>query len=752
MKKYFFTIVLILAGWATEAQTTISGQILGQGGKVLQGASISIKDSYDGATTDSLGKFSFTTDEKGTKVLEITVTGYFPMQKQVEIGNQPIDLKISMKEKITELTAVVITAGTFEASDKKQGTVLNSLDIVTTAGSNGDVTGALKTLPGTQQVGESEGLFVRGGSATESKIFIDGTLVNNFFYSSKPGIASRGRFNPFIFKGTQFSAGGYSALYGQALSSALILESNDLADQTEGSLSVSIVGLGAGIQRLAKNKQSSWGATYGYANLRPAFQIMKQQQEYTTYPVIHDGDFNFRYKKGRVLLKYYAYGSYNNVSLREADIDSVKLKDAFSLKNLNTYQNLSARIGLKNGWKLNAALSAGTDKNDILNELQNEAGVKQVFATPVGYSFKNYGYISKAFYGQARLVMEKKLKGLSAIRFGSDYFYSNEKMDYTLYTGQLFKQAFKSNLFAGFGEWDLYVTNNLAAKIGTRAEYSSVLGKWNVAPRLSLAYKLGEGVQTSFAFGKFYQQPETKYLPTQAATGFAEATHYILQFQKSLRGRVLRTELFYKNYDKLYKTGVNGNGSQTIVNNAGSGYAKGFELFWRDKKTLKMFDYWVSYSYLDTKRSYLNYPEAITPSFASAHTASLVLKSFFVKMKTGFNLSHTFATGRPYYQFLTNPATNQVQIGDNGTTKAYNNLSFSINYLPWLGRKGPKAFSVLVLMVNNIAGFNNVFGYNYGPITQRKEAILPTGKRFVFVGWFMNFGVDRTQDAINNNL
>ena len=58
--------------------------------------------------------------------------------------------------------------------------------------------------------------------------------MNNFFYSSVPNVAQRGRFSPFIFKGTVFSAGGYSALYGQALSSALILESIDLPEQSSG--------------------------------------------------------------------------------------------------------------------------------------------------------------------------------------------------------------------------------------------------------------------------------------------------------------------------------------------------------------------------------------------------------------------------------------------------------------------------------------------------------------------------------------
>ena len=147
-------------------------------------------------------------------------------------------VELILKEEISELKAVVISAGTFEASDRKKGLCLDPIDIVTTASANGDITGALKTLPGAQQVGESEGLFVRGGTAAETKTFIDGTLVNNFFYSSVPNIAQCGRFSPFIFKGTVFSTGGYSALYGQALSSALILESIDLPEQTSANLGI----------------------------------------------------------------------------------------------------------------------------------------------------------------------------------------------------------------------------------------------------------------------------------------------------------------------------------------------------------------------------------------------------------------------------------------------------------------------------------------------------------------------------------
>ena len=219
-----------------NAQVKISGKITDNHNKPLSGISISIKDSYDGATSDSSGNYTFTTTEKGAHVLQASATGYKSFEQNIDVNGSVLNINISLREEITELKAVVITAGTFEASDQKRASALNPIDIVTTASANGDITNAIKTLPGTQQVGESTGLFVRGGTATETKIFIDGTLVNNFFYSTEPDLASRGRFNPFLFKGTIFSSGGYSALYGQALSSVLLLESIDLPEKTSADI------------------------------------------------------------------------------------------------------------------------------------------------------------------------------------------------------------------------------------------------------------------------------------------------------------------------------------------------------------------------------------------------------------------------------------------------------------------------------------------------------------------------------------
>lgn len=751
MRKGYLCIIFLFTT-AVSAQTPISGKVIDNRGRPVQGVSVSVADSYDGGTSDSLGRYSFESGEKGLKIISATASGYKSFTQSINLDSNPITVDLSLKEEVTELKAVVISAGTFEASDQKKGTALNSIDIVTTASANADITGALKTLPGTQQVGESEGLFVRGGTAGESKIFIDGTLVNNFFYTSTPGQASRGRFNPFLFKGTIFSAGGYSALYGQALSSVLLLESIDLPERSSADFGISYLAANAGFQQLAKNKKSSFGITYSYVNLSLVYNLIKQRFDYFKVPVLHEGDANFRIKTSPTgIFKYYGYFSSTNVGFRNQDVDSLALKDAFDLRNFNMYHNFSWREKLRGGWNLNTGFSFSNNKNDIGNELQDSSNMKQQITTDPIYSFKNFNVINKGRYANAKIVLEKKLEGLSAVRFGAEENYINESSDYTSYDGARYNETISDNIISGFGEADVYLTNSLAARLGVRSEHSKLIDAWNLAPRFSLAHKFRDNGQLSLAYGLFYQTPENKYLPSLKALHFARSAHYILQFQKISSQRTFRGEIFYKKYNDLFKTDLT-NGRFIAINNEGYGDAKGIEFFWRDKKTIKNFDYWLSYSFLDTKRDFLNYPSSIEPPFVAKHTASLVMKKFVTKIKTQFNASYTYATGRPYYNIAYDYNAGKFSILDKGRTKDFNILSLSINYLPNIGKQDARSFTVFVLSLTNVLGVENIFTYNYSANGKNRVAVTPPSKRFLYLGCFLSLGIDRTENAINNNL
>ncbi|BAV09156.1 TonB-dependent Receptor Plug Domain [Filimonas lacunae] len=740
--KRAFLIVLSLFPTLLMAQVEIKGIVKDNKGRPVPGAAITLVNTYDGAVADSTGRFSFTSAEKGNQQIQVTGTGYKEYTLAVVLdGKTPVTVSAVLKEQIDELKAVVVTAGSFAAGDSKRGAVLSSLDIATTGGANADISTALKTLPGTQQVANQEGLFVRGGTGYETKQFIDGTLVNNPYYSSTPDIASRGRFQPFLFKGMVFSTGGYSALYGQALSAALVMESIDLPEKTAASAGISPLFANLGIQVLSKDKKSSWGTSYSYTNVKAYFSLVKQTPDYFRTPVFHNGDANFRIKTKGGIIKYYTTFSHSDLGLRRVDIDSAYLKDAFGLTNANWYNNLSWRENLGGGWKMQLGAGYSYNKDDISQQVQDAANAPKAYDNSVYWmNNKNFVYRNKQEVAQARAVFEKRLPGINSIRFGSEYWYSHNPGNYkdTVFTST-------DHYNALFAETNIYLTNDLAATIGGRLERSSVIDKMAVAPRAALAYKTGKGAQMSFAYGIFFQKPEDSQLRYHANLGFTKATHYILNYTKSTALRLLRLEAYYKKYDHLVKT-------YPTLTNKGNGYAQGVELFWRDRQTIKNLDYWISYSYLDTKRDYLNYPGELQPNFAANHTASIVTKRFVTSIKTGFNLTYSFATGRPYYNIMLDNTGSKYQLADQGKTKPYQSLGFSANYVPQAGKVNSKTFLVIMASVTNVLGNEQVSGYNYSFNGSVKQAILPPAKRFFLIGLFLSWGVDKSDDIINNNL
>jgi hypothetical protein len=281
----------------------------------------------------------------------------------------------------------------------------------------------------------------------------------------------------------------------------------------------------------------------------------------------------------------------------------------------------------------------------------------------------------------------------------------------------------------------VHVTNGLAAKIGGRAEYASLIQRWNIAPRLALALKTGRHVQMSAAYGIFYQTPESNYFIQYSSKlpqlNYMKATHYLVNYIKTTLLQTFRIEAYYKQYQQLVQT-------IPVTSTNGYGFAKGIQLFWRDKKTFKNFDYWISYSYLNTGRNYLKYPQTLQPGYTTPHTFNLVTKKFITSLKTGFIFTYTFATGRPYYNIQSENTPPKYVLADEGKTPAYHNLRFSLNYLPTLGKPHAKTYVVWVVSVTNLLNNTQTFGYNYSANGMNKVAIHPPIKQFFFIGCFLS--------------
>jgi hypothetical protein len=738
MKTRIFTLVFTFAFTFTLfAQITISGKVLGRNNKPLKDVSVTLKDTYDGATTDETGNYKFETSEKGSQTLIFSHPKFIEIEKSIQIEEKNLILNAELKESVSEIDAVVISAGSIEASDKKRATtLLTPIDVYTTAGANGQISSALETLPGVQKVGESEGLFVRGGTGTETKFFMDGNLVNNYFGNSVPGIKAMDRLNTSLFKGNVFSSGGYSAVYGQALSGVLALESIDLPERNAADFGISPIFASGGIQRVNQEKTHSYGISLGYSNLELMQKILKFNTDFEKAPQSFGGNGNFRIKTSRGgFIKY--YGSYDTSSMKlsSPNLDDETSSDKINQNGKNTFHSLSYREKFGR-YTLNLGSSYTYNQNTL-----HFSNVDQNGSSPF-----NNDIDSKGNYFNAKALIERKLFKISAIRAGIEL---NTTKEETWVSIAQKNYEFRDNITSLFAETDLGISNDLSLKIGARAENSSSINRWNFSPRFAMAYRISKEWTSSLAYGTFFQNPESRFFTENYQPNYQRADHYIFQVQRAADGRSLRLETYYKKYQDLIKTTTDFY-RPIAVNNNGSGYAKGVELFWRDKKSLKNIDYWVSYSYLDSKRDYLNYTESLFPNFAAKHTLSVVAKKFVTNWKTGFNISYNYNSGRPYYNFVTENGNTILK--NQGFVKDYQAVNFSLNYLPNLGKKDARAFTVLVLSINNVLGTKNEFGYNFSSNGLKSRAIVPPTNTFVFIGAFISFGTDRTQEAINNNL
>ncbi|WP_418502139.1 TonB-dependent receptor [Flagellimonas sp.] len=719
MKDILIVFTLFFNLGFMMAQTTVSGTVTDAKKNPIEGANVYVEGTYDGASTDKNGHFSFETPETGTQTLVVSMLSY---ESHYEIGDIVYfkDLKIQLVEAINSLSGVTLTAGTFEAGDNSKVSVLKPLDIVTTAGAAGDFVAALQTLPGTTTINEDGRLFVRGGTAGETQVFIDGLRVFQPFSATANNIPTRGRFSPFLFKGITFSTGGYSAEYGQALSSVLLLNTTDVPEQEKTDISIMSVGGGVGHTKIWGDQSLSLNTSYinlaPYEALIPSKNGTRWNRPYESI----SGEAVFRSKGERSMFKLYTGFNHANLDIEQEDINYADFV-RFQMTNNNLYFNSSYKYFFENNWSLVSGASISWDTNDIGVE-ENQIDTKETAS-------------------HIKVKAGKNFNSRFGLSVGAEVFTSDFEETYTDTENAVFGTGYDGQLWATFAESDIFLSNRFAMKLGVRGEHSTLLDDFNVSPRVSLAYKPGENGQFSLAYGDFYQRPVSDVVKFDGSVHFEKASHYILNYQYIGNGKTFRAEAYYKDYDNLIKYDTEMPEFGSVYANSGSGYASGLDLFWRDNKSIEYLDYWVSYSYLDTERDYQNFSERATPNFAPKHNLSVVTKYWVDKLRSQVGFTYSYGSGRPYH----NPNTPEFMAEK---TRSFNNLSFNWAYL--IDQQ-----KILYFSVNNMLGFNNISNYQYADTpnmngTFDRRAITPAADSFFFVGFFWTISSDGKSNQLDN--
>ena len=234
---FFICVIVALSGFS---QVKIHGKVIDEENKPLEFATVRIHKTALGTNTNLDGDYSISTAEIDTIDIVFSCIGYKTEKRQLIKAKGDITLNMRMFKTAKELQEINVT------EYKKQTGSMIKIDRdsykFAPDVSGGSVEAMLTTMAGVNSTNEMSSQYsVRGGSYDENSVYINGIEIY------RPQLISSGQqeglsiINPDMVGEVKFSTGGFSAEYGDKMSSALDIMYRE-PQAFEGSVSMSLMG------------------------------------------------------------------------------------------------------------------------------------------------------------------------------------------------------------------------------------------------------------------------------------------------------------------------------------------------------------------------------------------------------------------------------------------------------------------------------------------------------------------------------
>lgn len=715
MRALSLFFLFVLGGLLNAyAQTNTIGGIVVDGNDMPLGfVNVYIQGTVEGTASGEDGRFSLSVRYKPTDV--VTVVASFIGYKQYQVTKEVKllhDMKIVMQADEKLLDEVVVLAGNYNLKSASTLEGKTSVDLVTTAGSDGDLYKSISLLPGTQVAGTDGRLIVRGGTARETQTYIDGMHVQNPYTASSSNFSSRGRYSPFLFEGINFSMGGYSSEYSQSLSAILPLETKNVSDISKLGIDLMNVSVGGGGTQAWDKGSASFNLNYTDLSLYNRF-FYPSVKKYWNKPYRQLGvqhQLRFELGENAFLKTYFAYDK-TGFNLKESDLPDFTSRD-LDYKEDNVYLNTTFRKKYDTGLQLfagaaysfnNKRIDNGLSVGDRVRDKEQELHLKIK-------SSKRFNELYKLEAGAESYIRDKGLR----------YVYSEEN-----------KVDFNNNIHGFYVSNDFTIKNDLFLNISGRMEYAELNKVWALLPRVALSYTWNK-INFSGVLGLYQQSANNDYLMFDNRLDQEKNIQSLIGIYYQENNRMYRVELYNKSYKDLTIFGDNHFSSN------GRGYSRGIDVFINDTKFLKYWNYMIAYSFNDTKRSDKDFPVRVRPNYVTAHNLSCTLKYTNYKIKSVIGVSNHLASGRKYHD-PTQPGYM------NATTPVYNSLDLSYTFL---------AHKNLIIYASwsNVLNRHNIFDYEYAPKPNgeyvRRAVRLQQNQAF-YIGFFLTLGKNAAYDVSN---
>ena len=234
-------------GYITDAKTK----------EPLIGANIILEGTQLGASSDENGFYNIEAVSPGTHVLKFLFIGYSDLIKSdiMVMPSTVTTVNAQMKASPFESEDIIVQAGYFVEDELPQTSTLNLAreEIRRFPGGFEDVIRTVSTLPGVavNLAGGRNDLIVRGGGPSENLFIVNNIEIPNInhFGTQGTGSGSLSFINLDFINNVTFSTGGFTARYGDKMSSVLNLELNEgRTDRWGGKLLISATQFGTNLE------------------------------------------------------------------------------------------------------------------------------------------------------------------------------------------------------------------------------------------------------------------------------------------------------------------------------------------------------------------------------------------------------------------------------------------------------------------------------------------------------------------------
>ncbi|WP_410221514.1 TonB-dependent receptor [Pedobacter sp.] len=583
-----------------KAQTLIkvSGVVYDEQNKPIEKVSVSLVGLAGKTFTDANGKYEIAS-RLSSFTLRFSIAGYKTEQvKFLESKGTVVRYNIILKPDVKELDEVKI--------QNKQSRLSNSIavsvnEIPSLPSVSGNFETILKTLPGVSTNNELSSQYsVRGGNFDENLIYINDIEIN------RPVLVRNGQqeglsfVNPDFVSRAHFSAGGFSAKYGDKLSSVLDIH-YDKPDSNQIIVTAGLLGASATIKRSYQNGFILFGYRF-----KDNSNILSTQDEKGSYtPKFHDVQLlwqqNISSKLNISTLLNFNSGRFKLVPQSRETVfgtleSPLRLKIDYEGQEVDNYNLFGAAVTAVYAIHKNTTLKWINSYFESIEREHFDIDGAYIFDEIYpNFNSETFGTVKVnrgigAYYNYARnhlnsrlasteLKFEKQLKKhdisagarLEEGRYKdnlNEYYYIDSagyilpNKDNKLYIPNTVftENQLTIHTISGYIQ-DIYELNDKTdVQLGTRINYNSLSGELLFSPRLLIGYKPAENKFWHFTAGIYQQAPSYRSiravdgelnLRQKAQRSYNFSTGYDYGFYGLGTKLTFTTEAYYKYADRM---------------------------------------------------------------------------------------------------------------------------------------------------------------------------------------------------------